>query len=237
MVGDYNGSALFLITPDETGFDDPSVESTSTELTPFDLSDPLTVSREMMVGTMGYPSDEEAYITRVELLFAWVDLTFTLDSGPMAGDHVVRVAYADVVDLGYHKGDVLYKDTDGAFKWLDTAAVPSSLSTTRPESTVQISDLAAYEGTQDGKGNQHIPCFSADIAPEQQLALPRRELTSGGPWSFTVYFDLGGGIGFDRAIGDIRNVSDLMTAFDIAADVGGSGDVGFAARVEVVEVQ
>lgn len=116
-------------------------------------------------GTFG----SNSYFSDVLYLFATLDSTFTVSastgaSGTAVGTHSVRFVLSDDAVTLAKRGDILYRDTDGEYKWVDNSS--GSLTLTRPTTPVTMNTKVSnwvnpYDST---KGQQHIPVISSSIA-------------------------------------------------------------------------
>jgi hypothetical protein len=217
IVGSSNGLSL---GPLLGSVEDPSeAESfTSTELIEFDFSEGLTSpGSPSLGGPIPYPADDAAYVQNAQIYFGWVDVTFelsTVDNGvnpALDNTHTIRIVMADVTDLGYTKGDVLYKDSDDtAFQWCTVGA--GCTLTTRPASPLQISAIASYSNTED-QGNPTIPSFYAELETgHTPVQVKQTDLTT-KTLTFTWDFDMGDGVKF------VLNPTGLTTVYDLVSNV------------------
>lgn len=208
------GSAIHLVRQGDNGFLERTV-SNSEALSLFNLSERLSMGEDFLCCSSDYPSVEKAYSGWFEVMFAYADVTFRVDRGALAGDHTVRVAFADVEDKGYRKGDLLYKTTDG-FRWLDSAT--SALSASRPAVPLRLGWVAGYNGSGDGRGNQHIPTLFIAIQDSQRVHMPADTVLANS-WEFIADFILAGGLIFRRMDpAAMTSVAQLLAHFDIRAD-------------------
>jgi hypothetical protein len=213
VPGGSGGSAIRLVG-EQNGFFGKSVAK-STDLSLFNLSQRLTMGEGFTCCGDRYPRNEEAYSGWFEVLFAYADATFRIASGPLAGDHTVRAAFADVEDLGYKRGDLLYK-TAGGFQWADSAT--GALSSTRPAKPLQLGWVAGYAGTGDGRGNQHIPNLFIAIEDSQKVYMPADTVLSHS-WEFIADFILADGLIFRRMDpAAMTTPAQMLAHFDIRAD-------------------
>lgn len=216
IVGSSNGLSL---GPLLGTVEDPSdaTSFTSTELIEFDFAEGLTKpGSPSLGGPIAYPSDEQAYVQNAHIYFGWVDVTFELTAAngvPVAlrDTHTVRIVMANVSDLGYTKGDVLYKDSnDTEFLWCTSGA--GCTHTTRPGSPLQISAIASYANTED-EGNPTIPSFYAELETgHTPIQVKQSDLTS-KTLTFTWDFNMADGVKF------VLNPTGLTTVYDLVSNV------------------
>lgn len=230
MVGNESGYSLGFIGPlDPSGT--AGITDSTTELEDFDLAEEATISGSGMTccGGSPYPADTDAYVTRIEILFGYVDTVFTVSSGTLSGAHTIRVVYSDITDLGYTKGDMLYKDTDDAFKWCDSTGCSH---TTRPTSPYQNSEVVDYAGSEDGMGNQIIPSFAAHVPEADRYLLTQTELLANS-WVFTIDFTMTNGIAFAEDPTTLTTTAELVQHFDLSAEPGANVEEGLGFTVTV----
>lgn len=218
MVGEpgegRGGTALRLAGPSESGFMDKAVGQ-SGDLPQFNLAERLTMGDGFSCCWESYPSADNAKSGWFELMFAYVDVTFPVDSGALAGSHTVRVAFADVGDKGYRKGDLLYKSADG-FHWVDSSTGTPAV--VRPATPLRLGWVAEYKGSGDGRGNQHIPTLFVAVEDSQKVHMPADTVLANS-WEFIVDFILTDGLIFRRMDPSaMATVSQLLSHFDIRAD-------------------
>jgi hypothetical protein len=213
QAGPGGGSALRLVG-DERGFSDRAV-ARSDELPLFNMADKLTMDSDFRCCWETYPADDLAYSGWFEILFAYVDATFQIQSGPLAGSHTVRTAFAEIEDLGYGRGDLLYK-TDEGFRWVDSAT--GKLASSRPSRPIRLEWVANYGGSGDGRGNQHIPALMVAVQDSQKVHMPADTVLANA-WEFVADFILRNGLIFRRVDPNtMTSEAQLLSAFDIRAD-------------------
>jgi hypothetical protein len=165
-----------------------------------------------------------AYSGWFEIMFAYVEITFDIHSGALMGTHTVRTSFAEIEDLGYRKGDLLYK-TRAGFQWVDSTT--GAFSSSRPAKPIQLGWVAGFSGSGDGRGNQHIPSLMVAVQDSQKVHMPADTVLSNA-WEFVADFILRNGLIFRRVDPTtMTQVSQLLTAFDIRADrdnASGSAD-------------
>jgi hypothetical protein len=213
QAGPGGGSALRLVG-DERGFND-RVVARSDELPLFNMADKLTMDSDFRCCWETYPDDDRAYSGWFEIMFAYVDVTFQIHSGRLSGSHTVRTAFAEIGDLGYGRGDLLYK-TDGGFQWVDQAT--GKLAPSRPPQPIRLDWVANFGGSGDGRGNQHIPALMVAVQDSQKVHMPADTVLANA-WEFVADFILRNGLIFRRVDPDtMTSVAQLLSAFDIRAD-------------------
>lgn len=207
------GSSLRLIGT-EDGFRGGEVGK-SAELPLVNLAGRLTLDGGFRCCWETYPRDEDAFSGWFEIMFAYVDATFPIAGGALAGNHTVRTVFADVADLGYRKGDLLYKDGD-AFKWADSAS--GALTATRPAHPLQLDWVRDFDGDGDSRGNPYVPTLFVAVQDSQKVHMPADSVLANS-WEFIADFLLADGLIFRRIDpAQMTNVSQLLSAFDIRAD-------------------
>ncbi|MFH1728504.1 MAG: hypothetical protein ABIA04_08800 [Pseudomonadota bacterium] len=230
MVGDESGYSLGLLGPIE-GTEGLTTYAVSTTFYDFDFSDQLKSDSDGITccGGSAYPADDDAYVSRIEITFGYLDATFEISTGDISGAHTVRFVYGDVDALGYKKGDVLYKDSAGSFNWCDSSVCTHS---TRPSSPVQNADILAYSGTPDGMGSQVIPSFSASVT-NTNLQMTQTEVLANS-WDFTIDFNMTNGLSFDQDPSNYLTVIEMLNGINLVAEPG-STDEGFSASITAVK--
>jgi hypothetical protein len=207
------GSALFLSSIEEHGYGEKTVPNSGV-LPRFNLSERLTVDGDFRCCWETYPDDAHAYSGWFEIMFAYVDATFSISSGALEGVHTVRTAFADVEDLGYRRGDLLYRAPDG-FRWVDSAT--GELRAARPDKPLQLGWVRDYAGSGDGRGNQHIPTLFVAVQDTQKVHMPADTVLANS-WEFIVDFILRRGLIFRHVDpATMTTVAQLLSAFDINA--------------------
>lgn len=136
----------------------------------FDFKTPVTHTGNLVCcAGNGDLTSENTYFSDAIYLFAYLDATFTIPSGSGAsgdaiGTHVVRFIFANDVISTAKRGDLMYKDTDNTFKWMDSTT--GALSSTRPTSPITMDTNVVNWTNPYGtdKGNQEIPVINTAIA-------------------------------------------------------------------------
>lgn len=222
MVGEPGpggGGSTIRLVGEESHYPSANVPK-STDHPLFNMAERLTMASDFRCCFQTYPPDEKAYSGWFALMFAYVDVTFQIHSGQLAGSHTVRTAFARVDDLGYHRGDLLYKSADG-FRWVDSAS--GALSASRPAKPLQLPWVAGFAGSQDGRGNQHIPELMIAIQDSQKVHMPADTVLSHA-WEFVADFILTNGLIFRRVDPNaMSTVAQMLGAFDIRADRDNAG--------------
>lgn len=236
MVGIENGYSVGPIVGNIT---DPSVITSfpQADLQDFDLGEQLEVDGGIVCcGGSTYPSDEEAIVQSVDIYFAYVDVTFTLEESDgvnsnLVGTHIVRTVYGDMDDTDFKKGDLLYKgasDTDFLWCTLEEGCI----FTQRPENPLQNPDVTNYAGSEDGLGNQTIPTFTANLADGHETITLTELNVLNNSLAITIDFDMTNGVGFSEDITTFSQISELVEAFRLAANPGDENN-GFSSTVEI----
>lgn len=138
----------------------------------FDFANPIKSSGKLICcGGEGDLSDENTYFSNGAFLFAYLDATFEipytdsqLDQVPeeMKGEHTVRFVFATGAKDDYKLGDLLYKDEDGEFKWIDKDS--GELSLTRPSSPVTMDKKVINYSSEDKAFESGIPTIYTELA-------------------------------------------------------------------------
>ncbi len=236
MVGEPGpggGGSVIRLVGEESHYPAANVPK-STDLPLFNMAERLTMASDFRCCYRTYPPDEKAYSGWFALMFAYVDVTFQIHSGQLAGSHTVRTAFARVDDLGYQRGDLLYKTADG-FRWVDSTS--GAFSASRPAQPLQLPWVAGFAGSGDGRGNQHIPELMIAIQDSQKVHMPA-DTVLGNAWEFVVDFILKDGLIFRRADPNAMTTAvQLLAAFDIRADRdnAGSGADGISSNFYAIK--
>lgn len=136
----------------------------------FDASAPTVSSGNLACcGGSGDLTGDNVYFSNAAYLFAYLDASFkvpysalqkTRVTPEMLAAHTVRFVFADDVVSGYKRGDLLYKDTDSTFKWVDDSG---NLSATRPSSPITLdTKVVSYTSPFEGLTSP-IPVIYTDI--------------------------------------------------------------------------
>ena len=160
-----NGMQSYLLADNWNGI---TASSTTYE---FDAKNPIKSSGNLICcGGSGDLSSQNTYFSNGSFLFAFLDLTFkvpysttqkTRVSAEMSGSHTVRFVMVDGILTSYKRGDLLYKDGDGIFKWIDSSS--GVMSATRPTSPVTMnSSVVNYTSPFDGLTSP-IPIIYTEI--------------------------------------------------------------------------
>lgn len=214
MAGAGGGASRLGLMGPENGYSAPTVPD-SRELPHFNMADRPTFASDFRCCWASYPPDDRAYSGWFEIMFAYVDVTFSIPSGALAGPHTVRAAFADIGDLQYRRGDLLYRTGEG-FQWVDSAT--GNPSATRPAKPLTLGWVAGYSGSGDGRGNQHIPVLFIAIQDSQRVHMPADTILANA-WEFVADFILTGGLIFRRQDPTaMTKTSELLAAFDFRAD-------------------
>jgi hypothetical protein len=195
----------------------------------FSLSSPVSNSGNLFCcAGSGDLAGANTYYSDVSYLMAYMDITFTLTSGmgvhgAAVGTHTVRVIVANGAIAGASRGDLLYKDTDNAFKWMDSTN--GTLTTTRPSSPVQMDSAVTNYVNPFGPsaGNQEIPVIYAGLNSTDinggPLVVSETDLRTNGK-TYEFYFNAENLIIFPTIIknqdeGMISSLQTLLTKFHI----------------------
>jgi hypothetical protein len=217
MVGEPGSgkgcSALFISGMGDDGYLGKDIGD-SRDLPLFNLANRLTLDSDFRCCGETYPDDSYAYSGWFEIMFAYVDVTFSVAAGNLEGPHTVRTSFCDVGDLGTRKGDLQYKTPEG-FRWVDSAT--GELRSSRPSKPLRLHWVFDYDGSGDGRGNQHIPTLSVAVQDTQKVHMPADTVLANA-WEFVVDFILRRGLIFRRVNPDTMSTpAQLLSVFDINA--------------------
>lgn len=158
------------------GYYRPDIAPDNAGLLNFDLS---TVTR-----LSGIISKKPGYVGGkagiIMMQYSYFDVHFTRGNT----EEVIRFCYGTTDPQ--KRGDVMYKDTDGQFKWLDTTS--NSWATTRPANPQKIDFIANYQGGPDHPDEKYFPLAGKVTSPSDGVNLPA-SLIDNNDLAFTVDFD------------------------------------------------
>lgn len=177
LTGKYLGAGLLIQSAGKgmlaylMGEEWASLDGASTSYS-FDFESPVKSSGKLKCcGGTGDLSGEESYFSNGAFLFGYVDATFKIPystsqllqvPAAMKESHSVRFVMADGILPNYRRGDLLYKDTDETFKWVDSSS--GALSASRPTSPVTM-DTKVVNYTQPFEGfSSPIPIIYTEIS-------------------------------------------------------------------------
>ncbi len=238
--GEEGGESGYSLGPIIGDVTDPSPATSYAEsdLLSFNFGTELAIEGGIVCcGGSTYPSDAAAIVTRIEIYFGYVDVTFTLAESDgvaeaLVGTHQIRTYFADIDDTSYQQGDLLYRtDSSSDFMWC--ATVGSCTHTTRPETgTLQNSAIANYEGSEDGLGSQTIPSFAANLSSGHDSITITETQAENYDFAATIDFQMTNAIGWTSDITAFDTIDDMVGAFTLAAEPG-STDGGFTTTIAV----
>lgn len=137
----------------------------------FSGSNPVTSSGNLICcGGSGDLTGDNVYFSNAAYLFGYLDVKFTVPynttqkgrvSSEMQQAHTVRFVFADNILSGYKRGDLLYKDSDVTFKWVDSST--GDLSTTRPSSPVTMDTMVVNYTSPFSEITSGIPVIYTDV--------------------------------------------------------------------------
>ncbi len=187
----------------------------------FDFAAPITNSGTFTCcGGTGNLSAGRTIISDTSFLFGYLDATFEITAtsgahGTAVGVHTVRFVLADDVITSGKRGDLLYKDTDLVFKWVDSET--GVMSTTRPTSPVVMNtSVVNYTNPWGNVGAQSIPVIYAGLtnATGGVMEVTEAELkTVGRTYSFSfnaANLVLFPGIIADQDEGYLASIKDVL---------------------------
>lgn len=130
----------------------------------FDAASPSpTTGTLSCCGGQGDLTGGNVYFSNVSFVFGYLDATFKVPystaqqstvSATMNAAHTVRFVLTDEALAGYKRGDLLYKDTDGTFKWCDSSG---TLTQTRPSSPITMNSKVVNWTNPFEGGAEDIP--------------------------------------------------------------------------------
>jgi hypothetical protein len=189
----------------------------------FDAKAPVTHSGEIKCcGGTGDLTGENVYFSDVTYLFGYLDATFKIPysteqqgtvSAAMKGDHTVRFVMADNIVSSYKRGDLLYKDSDGTFKWMDQSG---NLSATRPASPITMdTNVVNYTSPFPELANVAVPIFYSGLS-EKVLTSEEKLKETGKTYAFS--FDSSSLVVITKGkdmLSLMQTVKDLMSALHL----------------------
>lgn len=218
---------------------DPSDPSHPEGTLLFNLSTPVQVSGMISIPEAdSMPADP--VITRLETLFDYVDVTFTVTNSGASGTHTVRFVFrstaeADDVDDTMQIGDKLLL-VGSKFNWCTAAGCAH---TTRPGSPLQQAGIIAVRQNSIDKnypGNQNYAFYSMDI-PEADQATVTYAQISDTTRVWEVDFDVSEALNISGDLGAVANVQDLVAAVSLGLSSTCEGctssDNRIGAKVEI----
>ena len=264
MMGEATQNNPGYNVPLISEYEDPSPfdeYDSATDLNLFDFAQELPVLGEVSCcGGIPYPSDSEAMSEKIESYFGFIDVKFTLNatdgvSSDLQGTHTVRTVYADITDLGYLKGDLLYSADEGAtFSWCTAS---DCTQTSRPADALQVQSIADHINT-DQPGSKEVPVFTVKLTDSTLIcpdaycgdlaATPGSVITTGTSspmyltetllttmtFDFTVNFDSANAVGFTLASGEtdlssLTSLPELVAATRLPGDPADQENTGLSA--------
>ena len=158
----------------------------------FDAAAPVTHTGDIKCcGGTGNLTGENVYFSDVTYLFGYLDATFQIPysttqqstvSDAMKGNHTVRFVMADNILSSYKRGDLLYKDSDGTFKWMDQSG---NLSATRPASPITMdTNVVNYTSPFPELVNVSVPIFYSGLS-EKVLTSEEKLKETGKTYAFS----------------------------------------------------
>jgi hypothetical protein len=225
--GSNYSSGGYSLGPILGNVSDPSKISkfTNSSLLDFDFASPkvLTGSPVCCGGTL-YPPDAYSYPSSVEIYFAYIDTTFKITSGTMAGTWVVRTYFGDIDGTDYKKGDLLIKSTTNTsyseFQYISTAGTAS---TTRPSSPIQYTPVSSFTPL-SSLGNQTIPTFSVSLTNSNKVSFPKSEVLA-SKYSFEFDFTITNAITWGTTTpSTYTSPKDILTNFRFDTTFGSSNN-------------
>ncbi len=170
-----------------------------------------------------FPSDEEAFVTRLEIYFGYIDTTFILGTSGIAealqGTHTVRLVFADITDTDLRRGDLLYQSgSSGDFVWCTTDS--GCTHSTRPDTPIQLSSVSTF--VNDSFGSPTIPTVAAELTQDHEdIQLTRSQLEdSTNAWTFTADFQINQAVIFTSDPSTWTSTAHMIAAYDLAAQPG-----------------
>lgn len=202
----------------------------------FDSATPVTNSGNLTCcGGTGDLASSNTYVEDAIYLFGYLDATFTLSgitsNTNMNREFTVRFVLADGAVTDGKRGDLLMKDADTTFKWMDTSVSAGgdvgagTLTATRPTSPVTMnSSITSYTNPFGAdKGNQSIPVIYAPLVPESGdgvFTISDTQLKTAGR-TYTYAFDPANFVMFPQILTADLNTLSTYTAMLQKIHLGG----------------
>lgn len=257
LTGKYFGAGL-LIQAQGNGMlaylhaDNWAAISGASETFDFDASAPLSSSGALKCcGGEGDLAADNVYFSDTAYVFAYLDATFQLPystadkqnvSPLMKGDHTIRFVMVDDIIAGYKRGDLLYKDTDSVFKWVDSTG---SLSATRPTSPLTMHKKIVDLEPRFADGKEAVPVFYTGVnaAADGGLNVTSEAELKETDITYTFSFDTSGFMvlmrGADQML-TVQSIKDIFTYIHLAGlpndhfSYGASGKTGLTIQGRTV---
>lgn len=170
-------------------------------------------------GGSPYPSDSQAVVRRLEFEFDYLDFTFTVPGGPLAGNsYTVRAVYVDearVDDTPMGPGalilageKLLRREGEPVFRWCSAEGCEHEA---RPEAPLK-GKVDVGPGPQ-GQGNPHYHSLGIELVESTTFTQGEAER---GDWRFTVDFHMEGSARFlAESWAALATEADLVAAFQL----------------------
>ena len=235
MVGEMGGggpgaSAIELIYPN---VDHRTIKQLSNNslLTDFNFLEPIISSYPFSCCGDHYALDNEARIASIEMLFGYIDMSFSILNGALAGQHTIRIVYITIDNMGIYQGDILYKDGD-TFKWWDSSGTNPGLSAKRPAAPIK-KDFAAETHSVDNRGNQYLSTIWAYVPDIDTTLFPQTGMFD-STWSFKVDFQVTNGVLFRFVHPEnLQTIGEMLQCIDVNADIRDRPEWAITAKVSI----
>lgn len=212
VLGETQG---YLVNP--IGPNDPSSASAGSANQSFSLAEPQSLEGEYVCcGGSSYPAGE-AVARSLSIYFDYLDTTFVVPSGNLAGSHTIRLIYTNKTfsnGVSALKGDKMYKSSD-SFVFCTEASCGA---TERPDGAL-VDEIAQ---TRTG-ANPNYAYFSVSVTDPFSFT---RDEAEQGNWSFELDFDMTGGAAFEQDPNTLTTIAELVSSFTVNSKPGDSGSSG-----------
>jgi|GEM_PF-2905707 len=166
--------------------------------------------------SIDYPSDSEATVTGIEWRLGYIEIQLDFLSGEiqdaLVGSHKFRIALGEVPELGYSKGDLLWKDTlDALFKWCNDSGCRNA---TRPADAWQYQPLIDAVLTSTGQ----TALLPLDLSSTSAVSIARDSLLSHS-WSFALNLGTANSVGFTEDPRLSATIPDLIRTIRLRSEL------------------
>lgn len=234
MLGELGPTAYsmtFLANSDDI-IENPSQSSHPEGTLTFDLGTTTQFS-----GKISIPAEDNMppskIITRVEVLFDYLDTKFTLTGtnsggGQYDGEYTLRTVFrktATATDVGggsspMQWGDVLVKlPGESEWKWCDS----TGCSTTRPTSPHQMTEVASAAANPPAEGNPNYVSYAIDLSETLNVTYAQISSTTN---QWTIDFNLSNAVAFDAAPSSFTSSQAVVDNFNLLYACGFNGCSG-----------
>jgi len=170
---------------------------------------------EVSEGYAGLPSKTGFGVYHsVFLEYTYVDVEFEYGGAT----HAVRVCTSD--RDGCTRGDLLLRDTDGAFKWMSESGDDQTLLTERPTDPVADAEIAGHVSAQPVDSTATIFVTEAAVADDDLFDVPSTQ----GSYEVTLDFDVTDVVVLENISDTTGTRKDILASFRAHRFVGKSAD-------------